>query len=315
MKRLYEVRNVLSVSVMMLLATVMAACSADQDSETAGCRNELRLSASSSALVMPTRASDGLYASTFSGGEQVRVWLRGSGDAVGALFSVGAPQDGKSPLTAVAASLSYPAEDVTVYAVYPSGSDTRHVVRRDQRNTAAAAAGDAAYKASDLMYARVTVAQGAQAATQHLLFEHRLVKLKVVLTKDAGVGQVRSVTLNNVLRRVPVTVAATGITVGTAVAAQSGDADYSSTAATNNSILLGGEEAASDAEQTYTYCCVLPAQSWTDAAFLTVVTDTETIVYKTTKALAAGNEYTVALTVEPLVTDTNLQWAGPLATR
>ena len=295
---------------------VLVACSSEHDDGPAGI--EPLLSAESGS-VAGTRASDGLYAPGvgFDGTEQVAVWMKGvSGAATQSTYRVGTPSSGKSKLSPAGTGLIYPsAGTATVYAVYPSTSTSVHVVARDQSNTKTHAPGDAAYKASDLMYARVTVAESAQKTEQSLVFDHQLVKLRVRLTKAAGVGQVSGVTLNNVKRRVAVTPSETGIAIGSAVAAQPSDAGYAADAAVNNSILIGGEEAASAAEQVYVYTCVLPAQGWNDTDFLTVVADGETHTYKTTKTLAAGQLYTVSLTVEPGATGTAPLWAGPLATR
>lgn len=305
--------------VLFLLSLAgLAACSSDQaDGGFFSGGNEPLLTAVSNG-VASTRASDGLYGPSvgFDGTEKVAVWMKGSGAATLAVYRVGAPTAGRSKLTPDAAALVYPASGTaTVYAVYPSSSTSVHVVAHDQSNTKTHAPGDAGYKASDLMYARVTVAESAQQTEQSLAFDHQMVKLRVVLTKAAGVSQVNSVTLNNVLRRVSVTPSETGITVGSAVAAQSGDKDYSADAAVNNSILVGGEEDASDAEQTYSYTCVLPAQGWSGGDFLTVVTDGESHTYTTTQTLEKGKSYTVSLTVDPGALGTAPLWGGPLGTR
>jgi len=299
----------------MALAS-LTACSSDQADEGPGGRDRLLLVASSGAG-FSTRASDNLYASGFDGGEQVAVWMKGSGAAAQADYLVGSPSAGKSSLSAVGTALEYPAADETVkvYAVYPSSSASVHVVPRDQRSTRTSTSGDAGYKRGDLMYARVEVAPAGRKSEQTLAFGHLMTKLRIQVTKAAGVSQISSVTLNGVKRRVTVTASENGCAVGTAEAAQSGDDGYIATAADNNSVLVGGEEASANTEQTYTYACVLPAQTWTDADFLTIVADGETYVYKTTKALTGGQLYTVSVTVEPGAEGSAPLWAGPLATR
>ena len=301
------------VLLLMALAS-LTACSSDQADEGPGGRDRLLLVASSGAG-FSTRASDNLYASGFDGGEQVAVWMKGSGAAAQAVYRIGPPSAGKSSLSAVGTALEYPAsadETVKVYAVYPSASASVHVVPRDQRTSTS---GDAGYKRGDLMYARVTVAPAGRKSEQTLAFDHLMTKLRIQVTKAAGVSQISSVTLNGVKRRVTVTPSENGCTVGTAEAAQLDDDGYSATAADNNSILVGGEEASANTAQTYTYACVLPAQTWTDAGFLTIVADGETYVYKTTKALTGGQLYTVSVNVEPGAEGSAPLWAGPLATR
>ncbi len=301
-----------------MLMAGLTACSSDQLDGGAGFGSNELLLVASSASEVGSRASDGLYASNvgFDGTEQVTVWMKGSEAATQAVYNVGSPTAGISKMSPVVSALTYPVSgSATVYAVYPSSSTSLHVVARDQRNTLAHSTGDAAYKASDLMYARVTVAESAQKTEQSLEFNHQMVKLRVVLTKAANVSKVSSVTLNNVKRRVTVTPSETGITIGSAVAAQSGDADYSADAAINNSILIGGEEDTSDAEKTYIYTCVLPAQSWSDSDFLTVVADGESHTYRTTKTLVSGQVYTVSIPLDSGLTGSAPLWAGPLATR
>lgn len=266
-----------------------------------------------------TRASDGLYASAtgFDGTEQVQVWMKGSGAVTQAIYKVGVPAAGKSRLTAVAAALEYPVEeDVTIWALYPSTSASSHVVAHDQRSTRTnSTAGDAAYKASDLMYAKVRVPVTTQQAEQGLAFDHLMTKLRIQVVKAAGVSCLSSVTLCGVKRRVSVSSSDTGVVLGTPAATQSGDDGFDADVAKNNSIIVGGEEAEDNTQQVYIYTCVLPAQEWDDSPFLTVVADGEEYVYKTTKSLLQGQLYNVTLTVEPGLIGSAPLWAGPLATR
>lgn len=294
------------------------ACSSEQYSSDAPVRGDgvtVRLSASGGSYELTeggkTRAADGLYTSEtgFTGGETVKVYKLVGSDTESAYYSVGAPTAGKSDLTAVGDELHYPAEGTTtLYAVYPSTSTESHVVMHDQKT-------DAAYKASDLMYApAINVTKEQRTQVQNLDFQHQLVKLKVVINKTAEVGQVTGVTLKNVKRKTSVTVASTGMTVGEATPVVDGDDGYSATAATNNSILVSGEEtAAPGVAETYTYACVFPAQAWAEADFITIAADAKTTTYKLTKTFEAGHFYQLTVTLNGLALGSTVtidNWTG-----
>ena len=309
------------ILVAAALLALTAACSSDHDGGSNGSRNEVRLAAFSSQTVRQTRAEDGLYTADtgFDGGEAVTVWM--SSAAQPKVYQVGQPDAQHRSLLTAADPLLYPEQgDVTLYAVYPSTSTSAHTVKRDQSSTAVHAdntTGNANYKQSDLMYAKVSVAQADQDQAQELSFDHVLTKLTLTVVKTAAVGQVKSVTLNNVKRRVSLSPSATNIGLGIAEAVPSGDADYY--AESNNSILLGGTEAESNGEETYTYCCVFPPQEFSkDEAFLTIEADDDTQVFyvdaDSNKTLHAG-EYTATVTVDAEQTGTAPLFGGQLATR
>ena len=103
-------------------------------------------------------------------------------------------------------------------------------------------------------------------------------------------------------RKVAVTPSASGIVLGTAEAAASGDAGYDADAAVNNSISFGAVEDASNSAQTYTYACVLPETTWAaDDDFLTVTLDGQLVTYKlgASTTLTAGHAYTLTMTATP----------------
>lgn len=294
------------------------ACSSEQYPSDAPARGDgltVKLSASGGSYNLTeggkTRAADGLYTGEtgFSGGETVKVFKMVGEDTESADYNVGAPSDGRSDLTAAGDELRYPASGTTtLYAVYPSTSTESHVVKHDQRS-------DADYKASDLMYApAVNVTKEQRAQVQNLDFKHQLVKLKVVVNKTADVGQVKGVTLMNVKRKAAVTVASTGMTVGEATATVSGDDGYSDTEATNNSILVSGQEtAAPGVAETYEYACVFPAQAWAEADFIKIEADTKTTTYKLTKSFTAGNFYQLTVTLNGLALGSTVtidNWTG-----
>ena len=184
---------------------------------------------------------------------------------------------------------------VTLYAVYPAASTAAHVVARDQTTAAG-------YQASDLMYATTTVADNERESTRSLVFQHQLVKLTVAVTKPADVSVLGGVALKGVSRKVGVTPSASGIVLGTAEAAASGDAGYDADAAVNNSISFGAVEDASNSAQTYTYACVLPETTWAaDDDFLTVTLDGQLVTYKlgANTTLTAGRAYTLTMTATP----------------
>lgn len=263
-----------------------------------------------------TRAADGLYTATtgFDGTERVEVWM--DSRTGGAAYSVGVPDgEKKSALTLVdgETGLYFPsstAGTVTIYGVYPAASAASHTVAYDQT----AAAG---YKASDLMYARTTALWNTSAEkyalTPNLPFEHQLVKLKLTIVKSADVKRLTSVRMLGVKRMLSVTPATDVMTLGTPESATDGHGDE---------ILINGAETASDAEETYTCCCVFPAQAWgsgnTAADFIAVTADggteatTGTAVYQLRRDdWMPGHEYTLTLSLNPYtlrLTSTITNW-------
>ena len=263
-----------------------------------------------------TRAADGLYTATtgFDGTERVEVWM--DSRTGGAAYSVGVPDgEKKSALTLVdgETGLYFPsstAGTVTIYGVYPAASAASHTVAYDQT----AAAG---YKASDLMYARTTALWNTSAEKYalrpNLPFEHQLVKLKLTIVKSADVKRLTSVRMLGVKRMLSVTPATDVMTLGTPESATDGHGDE---------ILINGAETASDAEETYTCCCVFPAQAWgsgnTAADFIAVTADggteatTGTAVYQLRRDdWMPGHEYTLTLSLNPYtlrLTSTITNW-------
>ena len=264
----------------------LAGCTVDEFSEHDG-QIPVRLSVSQEATV--TRAADGLYtASTgFSGSENVEVYVNSSDKH--ATFTVGTP-DATTHQSSLTGTLYYPTlNDVNLFAVYPSASTSSHTVKYDQTSADN-------YKLSDLMYAKKTVTQDDKEDTQNLEFSHQLVKLKVIIKKAADVSQVTQVKMVNVKRTVSVTPGTSSMTVGTATATPSGNADYYSS--DNNSILISGSESSSTSAQTYTYACVFPAQSWSGNDFIEVTADGKALACQLTRSeWTAGAEYTLTINV------------------
>lgn len=265
---------------------MLAGCTVD---ELAGSKDDqipVRLSVSQEATV--TRAADGLYTNTtgFDGTESVEVFVNSSEKH--ATFTVGTP-DGthKSELTG---TLYYPTTgDANLYAVYPSTSTESHTVKYDQTTPAN-------YKASDLMYAKTTVAQEDKDDEQNLEFGHQLVKLKVVIVKAADVSQVTQVMMKNVKRKATVGLTSSALTLSDITSA----IGETGTGANEDNILVSSSESSSTSAQTYTYAVVFPAQAWSGTDFIEVTADSKTLACQLTRAAnewTVGAEYTLTINV------------------
>lgn len=266
-------KNVLLLGAAML---ALGACTNNEESMLTNDEYRIPVSLSVSTETVLTRAEDGIYTATsgFDGGEQLEVYLNNAERH--ATYTVA--QD-KSTLEG--GPLYYPAtDDVTLYAVYPASSTTTHTVAYDQ-------SGAAAYKASDLMFASKSVAQADKKQTQNLSLYHKMVKLKLTVVKKAGVNQVTEVRMKNVKRQSAVTLAATGLTLGTPATASDSYGDE---------IIISSGETASSSEVTYTYAAVFPAQAWAGTDFVTVTADGKTATYKLTRSdFAGGTENSLTL--------------------
>ena len=273
----------------MVAMLALTACSSNDDEVVTGAeRQPLMLMAQTANAV--TRAQDGYYTSTtgFTGGEVVRLFVAGSS----ANYTVGAavPSDSyHSPMTPATENdrLFYPSGiegTETVYAVYPSTSVTSHTVAYDQT-------GEAAYKASDLMYARKVVNMSEKTTAQLLTFNHQLVKMKFVITKAPDVEGITKVELKNVKRQATVAASTTGMTLSNITTATGTDA------AQGDNILVLGAFTDND---PHTSAVVFPAQAWNNADFLVITSsNNETAVYQLTKNdWTPGGEYTMTLTVD-----------------
>lgn len=172
---------------------VLSACSgSDENEPVTGDSSLLRLTAtqghSVSDQVGKTRAEDGLLtaSSGFVGTETVKVYFNGSTDD----YYVGTTDSNTGLATLYGGLLEFPSNgsgSTSLYAVYPAAAANTgfHTVAYDQT-------GSAAYRQSDLMYAKKSVDLSVN-SVQNLEFSHQLVKLKVILTKEAGIGEVTSI--------------------------------------------------------------------------------------------------------------------------
>ena len=176
-----------------------------------------------------------------------------------------------------------------VRAYYPSSvteATTSFTVEANQ-------SGDDAYRASDLMFASANITKVFPASTGALTFAHKMAKIRVNVTVNAGVS-VSSVKLKNIKRQAPFT-ASTGA-VGTAVASGSTDVTMFTSAG-----------------ETSNFNCValVPPQSITaNTTLVTVTTANHTLVYEVPSAVtfASGYQYVYNVSVfdTQLIVTTNI---------
>jgi hypothetical protein len=275
---------------------VLSACSgSDENEPVTGDSSLLRLTAtqghSVSDLMGATRAEDGLLtaSSGFVGTETVKVYFNSSTDD----YYVGTTDSNTGLATLYGGLLEFPSNgsgSTSLYAVYPAAAANTgfHTVAYDQT-------GAAAYKQSDLMYATKSVDLSVN-SVQNLAFSHQLVKLKVILTKEAGIGEVTSIKMVNVKRKVAVTPSASALTLGTPTTA-SDDEDG------DNILIFDGSMTANNVAQTYSV--VFPAQTWAGTNFIEMTADNHTVIYTLNKNdWQAGGEYTLTLNLTYAFLDT-----------
>lgn len=246
----------------------------------------LRLTASQRGLAgsVTTRAADNLYTQTtgFDGTESVEVWFNNTHIT----YSVGTP-DATTHKSVLSSNdeLRYPGGSGTapLWAVYPAASGTSgsHTVAYDQTT-------NANYKASDLMYARKDVDLAYKTVAQNLAFEHQLIKLKMVVTKDAALSNITKIEIKNVKRTVAITPASDALTQGTLSQSTDGHG--------NNLLIMSGT--ISDTNP-HTYCVLFPAQAWSGTDFLELtMANNQTYIFTLEKDdWQNGSEYSLNLAV------------------
>ena len=263
----------------------LAACSnSDGVTDENGQLLHLRVSQQNVVSVsdIETRAASNLYTSTtgFDGTETVKVWFNSAESD----YSVGTPSGATMKSTLFGGSLAYPVTNtgtMPIWAVYPSTSASSHTVAADQT-------GDAAYKASDLMFAtgsvNLAVADRSDAITD-LTFAHQLVKLTLQVTKGEGIADITQVKMVNVKRTVALTPAASALTQGALTSATGGD----------EILIFSGHQTGTAAAS---YSCVFPAQAWSNADFIVVTADEQDIVFCLNKDdFESGKEYVLSLDI------------------
>ena len=210
-----------------------------------------------------TRAAQNLNEGTFATGEAVTVRISNTGADAWTDYTFTTAAEGA--MTAPNPAPYYPAgsQNIDIAAYYPATAGSTFTVADDQT-------ADASYKASDLMFASVTN-QAKQAEAVNLAFSHKMAKLAVNITAGQGVTSITSVSILGVKPTVSFN-QATG-----AVGEASGTA--TTIAVSNNG------------------AAVIPAQT-IDGGLLSIVTDKGTATYSVSnKAFAAGNLYTLNITV------------------
>ena len=217
----------------------------------------------STVAVTETKAAQNLNEGTFDTGETVKVRISnaGAGEWTDYNFTTG-ESGAMSPYGAVP---YYPAgaQNIDIVAWYPATAGTSFSVQTDQTT-------DASYKASDLMFASVTN-QAKQTGAVNLAFSHKMAKINVNITAGQGIGSITGLSLLNVKPTVALDLA-TG-----AVGEAGGEA--TAIAMSNNG------------------SAVIPAQT-ISGGLLSIVTDKGTATYTVTgKEFAAGQRYTINITV------------------
>ena len=270
------------------LLGMMACTNSDQmglDVDDVQSTSRLQLTASQRGLAgsVTSRAADNLYTPTtgFDGNESVEVWFNNTH----VTYTVGTPDANHKSVLSSNDEQRYPGGSGTVpmWAVYPAASGTNgsHTVVYDQTS-------NANYKASDLMYARKNVDLAYKTVAQNLAFEHQLIKLKMVVTKDAALSNITKIEIKNVKRTVAITPASDALTQGTL--SQSTDG-YG-----NNLLVMSGT--ISDTSP-HTYCVVFPAQTWDGTDFLEItMANSQTYIFTLDKNdWQNGSEYVLNLAV------------------
>lgn len=247
-------------TLIAVAALMMAACSQMENPMEE--RTPITL-AYTTVQATETKAAQNLNEGTFAAGETVKVRISNTGESSWTDYDFTTAAGGAmSPAGAVP---YYPAgaQNIDIVAYYPSTAGTSFSVQTDQT-------ADAAYKASDLMFASVTN-QAKQAGAVSLAFTHKMAKINVNITAEQGVGSITGVSLLNIKPTVSFDRAtgAVGTATGTATA-----------------IAMSNEGAA-----------VIPAQT-IDGGLLSIVTDKGTATYTVAgKEFAAGQQYTINITV------------------
>ncbi len=248
------------------------------------------------SLATRTTSTD-LQSSQFASGQTFYVYFHNSGTtSIDHATYTADGSGGTTTTTTPYFTLSGASTDVLAY--YPSSvteATTSFVVEADQST-------DASYRASDLMYASATVPKVYPVSTGALTFAHKMAKIRVNATVNAGVS-VSSVKLKNIKRQAPFT-ASTGA-IGTAVASGSTDVTMFTSAG-----------------ETSNFNCValVPPQSITaNTTLVTVTTANHTLVYEVPSAVtfASGYQYVYNVSVfdTQLIVTTNITaWDESTAT-
>ena len=168
--------------ILAAAAISFAACSNNEsDNQVQNPDNAIRLNAS---VGTTTRAASNIYGggTNFDAGTTVKVQVTDQAASNAVTYEAIDYTVGAAGALTGESTQYYPAggSNVNIYAYYPSNATTTFTVTADQSD-------DAAYKASDLMYASITgINKNSDAAARTLTFDHLLSKITVVLVKGTG---------------------------------------------------------------------------------------------------------------------------------
>ena len=190
------------------LSLLMAACAKDDFNWLIG--TPITVTATTEEPV--TRSGANIQTANFDAGETINAYYSVTGgDAIGkspTILTASAPNSGKNVLTPDVQPYYPESGTVDIMALYPTtvtSDTTSFEVKADQTATDN-------YKASDLMWAGKT-GEAKKTGDINLQFVHLMAKMSVTVTAKEGV-LVKAISLVNTIRIVPVTLAASGYTVG-----------------------------------------------------------------------------------------------------
>lgn len=173
---------ILLIALLSAMSVSLSSCGEGQAEEAVVTRIPIILTASQPV----TRAGNDIQEAFFDENEKVNAFIRvHDGDWIGnpTVYTTSAPSGGLNKLVPDVQPF-FPSSDavVDVFALYPTtvgADDTEFSVASDQHT-------DAAYKASDLMYAS-SWGETVNSGVVNLQFTHKMAKLVVTATGDGGV--------------------------------------------------------------------------------------------------------------------------------
>ena len=192
----------------MATALLLTSCAKDDWNWLVG----TPISVTATAEQPATRSGADIQTSNFDEGATINAFYNiTNGDTIGkspTILTASAPNNGKNALTPDVQPYYPESGTVDIMALYPttvSDSTATFTVAADQTDAAD-------YKASDLMWAGTT-GEAKKTGDINLQFAHLMAKMSVTVTAKEGV-RVDSISLMNTIRTVPVTLAASGYTIG-----------------------------------------------------------------------------------------------------
>ena len=185
--------SILSLTLLLAVLTFLSSCSGDTIYNSSREKVPIVLTAS----LPNTRAGVDIQEAVFDGNETVNAFIRvHNGAWIGnpTVYTTSAPESGINQLTPNIQPF-FPSADavVDVFALYPKtvgADDTEFNVATNQHT-------DAAYKASDLMYASAW-GETVNSGVVNLQFSHKMAKLIITATGDGGV-EIDSIRLHQML--------------------------------------------------------------------------------------------------------------------